>query len=94
MDTGDVIIETPKGSKYKFEAETNRFKAHKLLPSGLAFPHDFGFIPHTKGGDGDPPDMMIFSEDSFLPGSVVEVRYSARSRRNNHRMRRQCVTID
>jgi Inorganic pyrophosphatase len=74
MQTVDVVIETPKGSKYKykFEEETNRFKAHKLLPSGLAFPYDFGFIPYTKGDDGDPLDVLIFSEDSFLPGSVVE----------------------
>jgi len=74
MNTIVVIIETPKGSKYKykFEPETNRLKVHKLLPSGLAFPYDFGFIPETKGEDGDPLDVMIFSEDSFLPGSVVE----------------------
>jgi inorganic pyrophosphatase len=74
MQTIHVVIETPKGSKYKykFDPETNRFKVHKLLPSGLAFPYDFGFIPDTKGDDGDPLDVMIFSEDSFLPGSVVE----------------------
>jgi len=74
MQTVDVVIETPKGSKYKykFDEETNRFKVNKLLPSGLAFPYDFGFIPDTKGDDGDPLDVMIFSEDSFLPGSIVE----------------------
>jgi inorganic pyrophosphatase len=74
MQTIDVVIETPKGSKYKykFDEERNRFKVHKLLPSGLAFPYDFGFIPDTKGGDGDPLDVMIFSEDSFFPGSVIE----------------------
>lgn len=74
MHTVDVVIETPKGSKYKykFEEETNRFKVNKVLPSGLAFPYDFGFIPDTKGEDGDPLDVMIFSEDSFLPGSVIE----------------------
>ncbi len=74
MHTADVVIETPKGSKYKykFDPETNRFKVHKLLPSGLAFPYDFGFIPGTKGDDGDPLDVMVFSEDSFLPGSALE----------------------
>lgn len=70
----DVVIETPKGSKYKykFEPETNRFRVHKLLPVGLAFPYDFGFIPDTKGDDGDPLDVLIFAEDSYLPGSVVQ----------------------
>ena len=76
MYTVDVIIETPKGSKYKykFDPEKNRFKVKKLLPAGLAFPYDFGFIPNTKGDDGDPLDVMIFSEDSFLPGSILECR--------------------
>ncbi|HEV8286308.1 MAG TPA: inorganic diphosphatase [Chitinophagaceae bacterium] len=74
MHTADVVIETPKGSKYKykFDPETNRFKVKKLLPTGLAFPYDFGFIPGTKGDDGDPLDVMIFAEDSYLPGSVLE----------------------
>jgi inorganic pyrophosphatase len=74
MRTVNVVIETPRGSKYKykFDAETNRFKVKKLLPAGLAFPYDFGFIPGTKGEDGDPLDVMIFAEDSYLPGSVIE----------------------
>src|ERR1700745_2967887 len=74
MRTIDVVIETPKGNKYKykFEPETNRFKVKKLLPAGLAFPYDFGFIPGTKGDDGDPLDVMLFFEDSFPQGSVVE----------------------
>jgi inorganic pyrophosphatase len=76
MHTINVMIETPKGSKYKykFDPDTNRLKVHKLLPAGLAFPYDFGFIPHTEAEDGDPLDVMIFSEDSFLPGSMVECK--------------------
>lgn len=74
MRTVDVVIETPKGSKYKykFEPETNRFKVKKPMPAGLAFPYDFGFIPNTKGEDGDPLDIMLFFEDSFPQGCVVE----------------------
>jgi inorganic pyrophosphatase len=74
MHTADVIIETPKGSKYKykFDEAQNRFRVKKILPTGLAFPYDFGFIPGTKGDDGDPLDVMIISEDSFLPGSLLE----------------------
>ena len=74
MRTVDVVIETQKGSKYKYKfvPDTNRFKVKKLLPAGLAFPYDFGFIPGTKGEDGDPLDVMVFFEDSFPQGSVVE----------------------
>ena len=74
MYSVNVIIETPKGSKYKykFEQESNRFRVKKLLPAGLAFPYDFGFIPGTKGDDGDPLDVMVFFEDTFPQGSIVE----------------------
>jgi len=74
MYTIDVIVETPKGSKYKyrFDEEEKRFRVKKILPTGLAFPYDFGFLPGTKGDDGDPLDILIISEDSFVPGSIVE----------------------
>src|SRR5688500_17359293 len=76
MDTIEVFVETPKGSKfkYKFDKKKERLVANKVLPVGLAFPYDFGFIPNTKGEDGDPLDAMIITEDSFLPGSIVECR--------------------
>jgi len=42
-----VIIETPKGSrnKYAFDQEKKVFALKKVLPSGMAFPYDFGFVP-------------------------------------------------
>jgi inorganic pyrophosphatase len=51
-----VIIETPKGSrnKYAFNQETRVFELTKVLPAGMTFPYDFGFVPRTLGGDGDP----------------------------------------
>jgi inorganic pyrophosphatase len=44
-----VIIETPKGSrnKYAFDADQKVFELTKVLPAGMAFPYDFGFIPST-----------------------------------------------
>jgi inorganic pyrophosphatase len=73
MHTVDVIVETPKGHncKYKFDEKKKQFRLKKLLPAGLAFPYDFGFIPGTKAEDGDPLDVLIYCEDSFLQGSVV-----------------------
>jgi inorganic pyrophosphatase len=52
-----VIIETPKGSrnKYAFDVKERIFVLKKVLPAGMSFPYDFGFIPSTIGGDGDPP---------------------------------------
>jgi inorganic pyrophosphatase len=50
-ETQQVIIETPANSrnKYKFNEETGRMKLSKVLPEGMMFPYDFGFIPGTKG---------------------------------------------
>jgi inorganic pyrophosphatase len=51
-----IIIETPKGSrsKFKYDPNTNLFMLGGLLPEGMMFPFDFGFVPSTVGEDGDP----------------------------------------
>jgi inorganic pyrophosphatase len=71
-----VIVETPKGCghKYEYDAATNQFRLKKLLPAGMVFPFDFGFIPSTLGGDGDPLDVLIISEVSTFPGCVIDCR--------------------
>jgi len=76
MKTIKSIIETPKHSevKYSFDKHTGFFKLKKLLPAGMSFPHDFGFIPGTKGEDGDPLDSLVISEFKTFPGCMVECR--------------------
>jgi inorganic pyrophosphatase len=71
-----IIIETPKDSreKYSFDPESGGFLLKKLLPLGMVFPFDFGFIPGTKGGDGDPLDAMVFSEFKSFPGCRMDCR--------------------
>ena len=71
-----VIVETPKGSthKYDYDPSFQRFKLNKVLPAGLSFPFDFGFIPDTKGEDRDPLDVIIISEITAIQGSVVDCR--------------------
>jgi inorganic pyrophosphatase len=72
----DIIIETPKGSgqKYAYDKETRWFRLKKVLPPGLVFPYDFGFIPGTKGEDGDPFDIVVLSEYQGFPGCIMDVR--------------------
>ena len=74
MYTVEVVIETTKGSrcKYKYDPKKGQFKLKKILPAGLSFPYDFGFIPRTKGDDGDPLDILVVSEESFFLSSIVE----------------------
>jgi len=70
----NVIIETPRGSsaKYAFDPETELFKLNKILPAGMVFPFEFGFIPHTMAEDGDPMDVLVLMEKSAYPGCLVE----------------------
>lgn len=71
-----VIIETPRGSrnKYKYHGETGRMKFSKVLPEGMMFPYDFGFIPATKANDGDPLDVLVLSDEAMFPGCEIDCR--------------------
>jgi inorganic pyrophosphatase len=71
-----VIIETPKGSrnKYAFDAEERIFSLTKVLPAGMAFPYDFGFVPSTLGGDGDPLDVLVLMDEPAFAGCKLSCR--------------------
>ncbi len=72
-----VVIDTPKGSrnKYKFEPDVQSFKLNRVLPDGMVFPHDFGFVPSTQADDGDPLDVL--PRDSFLHYIVRAARFDS-----------------
>ena len=74
--TINVIIETPHGSQNKlaYDPQLKVFKLKKTLPLGSVFPFDFGFIPNTKGQDGDPLDVLVIMEQPAYPGCLVECR--------------------
>jgi len=71
-----VIIETPKGRRNKFDYDEDRHVSMLggLLPEGMAFPFDFGFIPSTRGDDGDPLDAMVLMDEPAHVGCLIEVR--------------------
>lgn len=71
-----VIIETPKGrrNKFDYDSEYKMFALGGLLPEGLAFPFDFGFVPSTQGDDGDPLDVMVLMDEPAHVGCLVDVR--------------------
>lgn len=75
-DSVDVVIETPKGcrNKYNWDEEAKVFRLKKILPAGSVFPFDFGFIPGTKGGDGDPVDVLVIMDEPAFPGCSLECR--------------------
>jgi len=71
-----AVIETPKGSRNKvaYDPESGVFALKAILPAGLLFPFDFGFIPSTCGDDGDPLDILLFMEPPAPVGCAVDVR--------------------
>lgn len=74
--TVNVIVETPKGSrnKYKYNLELELFELGGVQPEGSTFPYDFGFVPSTKGGDGDPLDVLLILDEPVPMGCLVEAR--------------------
>ena len=71
-----VIIETPKGSrnKFAFDVKQNIFTVKKVLPAGMTFPYDFGFLPRTLAPDGDPIDVLLLMDEPAFPGIAVRAR--------------------
>jgi inorganic pyrophosphatase len=71
-----AIIETPKGcrNKFDYDPDSGLFMLGGLLPEGMMFPFDFGFIPSTLGEDGDPLDIMVLMDAPAHVGCLIDVR--------------------
>jgi len=71
-----VVVETPSGSgnKLKFDNQLGVYRLDRVLPAGMTFPFDFGFIPETLGEDGDPLDAIVLLDAPVHPGCVVLAR--------------------
>jgi len=71
-----AIIDTPKGSrnKFKYDPDSRLFMLGGLLPEGMMFPFDFGFVPSTLAEDGDPVDIMVLLDAPAHVGCLIEVR--------------------
>jgi inorganic pyrophosphatase len=71
-----VIVETPKGcrNKFAFDSKQRIFALKKVLPAGMSFPYDFGFLPQTLAPDGDPIDVLLLMDEPAYPGIAVAAR--------------------
>lgn len=72
----NVVIEIPKGSrnKYEFDPVNNCFKLDRMLFSSVHYPCDYGFIPDTLAGDGDPLDVLVIVGEATFPGCRIQSR--------------------
>jgi len=75
---GDVlaVIEATQytRSKFKFDAELATFVLERVLPSGLSYPYDFGFVPSTLADDGDPLDILVLNDEPIPVGCVARCK--------------------
>lgn len=71
-----AVIEIAKGSKVKYELdkETGMIMFDRLLHTSMMYPANYGFIPRTLGGDGDPLDVLVLTSENLMPGILVEAR--------------------
>ncbi|MDI9347925.1 MAG: inorganic diphosphatase [Methylacidiphilales bacterium] len=74
----NTIIEIPALSNIKYELckKSNAILVDRFVATPMHYPLNYGFIPHTLAGDGDPLDVLVVTPNSaaLLPGSVIRVR--------------------
>jgi inorganic pyrophosphatase len=71
-----VVIEISKGSKCKYEIDkrTGLLMLDRVLYSSVHYPANYGFIPQTHAGDGDPLDVLVLMQEAMVPLTIVRAR--------------------
>jgi inorganic pyrophosphatase len=73
----NVIVEVPVGGepiKYEMDKDAGTLVVDRFLYTSMRYPGNYGFIPHTLSGDGDPIDVLIANQRGIVPGAVIAVR--------------------
>jgi len=73
----NVIIEVPVGGqpiKYEMDKEAGVLVVDRFLYTPMTYPGNYGFVPHTLSGDGDPIDVLVCNTRQLVPGCVINVR--------------------
>ena len=75
-DAFPVVIEIPRGSKAKYELDkaTGLLMLDRVLYSSVHYPANYGFIPRTHAGDGDPLDVLVLMQEPVTPLCIVRAR--------------------
>ena len=73
----NVIIEIPMNAdpiKYEVDKETGALFVDRFMSTAMHYPCNYGYIPHTLSGDGDPVDILLLSPLPLISGVVVRSR--------------------
>lgn len=76
-DEINVVIEIPKDSepvKYEVDKETGAIFVDRILSTPMRYPCNYGYVPQTLGGDGDPADVLVVLPLPLVPGAVIRCR--------------------
>jgi len=69
----NVFVEIPKDNniKYELDKDTGAIMVDRFLHTAMYYPSNYGFIPNTLADDGDPVDVLVLSEHTVAPGTVI-----------------------
>lgn len=73
----NVIIEIPMNSgpiKYEYDKDSGLIVVDRFMPTTMSYPCNYGFVPHTLSGDGDPVDVLVYTNHPILPGAMISVK--------------------
>lgn len=73
----NVLIEVPIGGepiKYEMDKAAGTLFVDRFLYTAMRYPGNYGFIPHTLSGDGDPCDVLVANTRAIVPGAYISVR--------------------
>src|SRR4051812_2596797 len=73
----NVVIEVPIGGepiKYELDKAAGTLVVDRFLYTPMRYPGNYGFIPKTLSGDGDPCDVLVANTRAIIPGAVISVR--------------------
>ena len=73
----NVIIEVPIGGepiKYEMDKAAGALVVDRFLYTAMRYPGNYGFIPHTLSGDGDPCDVIVANTRAIVPGAIMSCR--------------------
>jgi inorganic pyrophosphatase len=73
----NVVVEVPIGGepiKYEMDKEAGTLVVDRFLYTSMRYPGNYGFIPHTLSGDGDPCDVLVANTRAIIPGAIISVR--------------------
>lgn len=76
-DEINVVIEIPKDAepvKYEVDKASGAIFVDRVLSTPMRYPCNYGYVPHTLCGDGDPADVLVLMPLGLIPGSVIRVR--------------------